>query len=658
MTDITAPGTLAMPRFRGLWPFVAAFLAGLLAVTTISVGGLYAFERTYDGRVLPSVKVGTVDLSGLTEAEARSTLAAAYKGYAEGAIVLESSSGTVRVPFAEVGRRADVDAMVADAMAVGRSGDGPGRWVDDVRVALNGVVLAPRVTYDHDALVGAVEGVAGSVDVAPQDASIARGEAGFEVTAGSAGRQADPGPAIAELAPALGAIDADDEITATIEVASLEPRITTAAAESAVASVARIAEPVTIKLGDDSWTIPTETILPWISFSVTADGRYEPVVETSELPAALKNVADAVKRNPKNASFLVGKDGAVVGVTAGANGRALNMAGTVALVADLLRTRAAGVESAPVEPALRETEPLLTTAQAEASAPLMKKISTWTTYFPISEKNGYGANIWIPALDIDGHVVAPGELFDFWNAVGPISRERGYTDGGAIINGRTEPQGALAGGICSCSTTLFNAALRAGFEMGARKNHYYYIDRYPLGLDATVFKSGSGSVQSMTWRNDTEHPVLIRGYKIRDGSKGYVRFDLYSVPNGRTVNLSKPIVKNVTKATDTTEETSTLPAGKRERIEYPVDGKDVWVTRTVRDASGKVIHQETYYSHYARITGVTLVGTGGSTSSAPKPAATQAPKPAPTQAPTPKPTPKPSPTAAPTPAPTPTPGGR
>ena len=72
----------------------------------------------------------------------------------------------------------------------------------------------------------------------------------------------------------------------------------------------------------------------------------------------------------------------------------------------------------------------------------------------------------------------------------------GLREGGAIINGRTEPQGALAGGICSCSTTLFNAALRAGFEMGARRNHYYYIDRYPLGLDATVFISGSGSVQT------------------------------------------------------------------------------------------------------------------------------------------------------------------
>ena len=68
---------------------------------------------------------------------------------------------------------------------------------------------------------------------------------------------------------------------------------------------------------------------------------------------------------------------------------------------------------------------------------------------------------------------------------------RGYRDGGAILNGRTEPTGALAGGICSCSTTLFNAAARAGLEILERANHYYYIDRYPTGLDATVWKTAA-----------------------------------------------------------------------------------------------------------------------------------------------------------------------
>jgi hypothetical protein len=38
---------------------------------------------------------------------------------------------------------------------------------------------------------------------------------------------------------------------------------------------------------------------------------------------------------------------------------------------------------------------------------------------------------------------------------------------------------------------------------------------------------------------------------------------------------------------------------------------DVWRTVTVKDADGNVLRQTTYYSHYARINGVTVIGTGG-----------------------------------------------
>jgi vancomycin resistance protein YoaR len=144
--------------------------------------------------------------------------------------------------------------------------------------------------------------------------------------------------------------------------------------------------------------------------------------------------------------------------------------------------------------------------------------------------------------------------------------------------------------------------------MGARRNHYYYIDRYPLGLDATVFISASGAKQSMSFTNDTDYPVLIRGYGYRKGSAGYVKFEIYSVPNGRKTTFSKPIVRNVRYATDTVQYTSSLAPGVRQRVEYPVDGKQVTVTRTVRDRKGKVIHRDTYYSNYARITGIVLVG--------------------------------------------------
>jgi hypothetical protein len=136
----------------------------------------------------------------------------------------------------------------------------------------------------------------------------------------------------------------------------------------------------------------------------------------------------------------------------------------------------------------------------------------------------------------------------------------------------------------------------------------------------------------MSFTNDTEYPILIRGYRIKEGSKGYVRFDLYSVPTGRTVSFSKPTVKNIRPATTRTEITTTLAPGARKQIEYPVDGKDVWVTRTVRDASGKVIHTETFYSHYPRVDGSPRrqVGAAASPTPGPSPAPSAKPPASPT----------------------------
>ena len=65
-----------------------------------------------------------------------------------------------------------------------------------------------------------------------------------------------------------------------------------------------------------------------------------------------------------------------------------------------------------------------------------------------------------------------------------------------------------------------------------------------------------------------------------------MKFELYSVPSGRNVVISAPVVKNVRPASDSTQPTTTLAAGKRKRIEYPVDGKQVWRTVTVYNADG------------------------------------------------------------------------
>jgi vancomycin resistance protein YoaR len=609
----TTPDSIALPaeprRPSPRLRFAVAFLVGLVLASVAGAGALYAYDQQYLGRVLPGVRLGGLDLSGLDPASAAEVIAAEYASLGEGEVVVSGPDGPLTIPYAEFGRGADVAAMVDDAMGVGRGGDPFSRVIENTRTAVRGATVEPRVTFDADALAERIAVFASSLQKTPHNARVSTNDEGkFVLLPGADGREADPTPVLATALAQLAELDAPSRVELTIPVTAIEPATTTVEAFNAKILAERLSKKVALTVDDKAPSISAKTLRSWITFDRTADGGYAPTMDTGALPAAVKKLAKKIDQKATNASFRT-SGGRITGVTSSRTGYKTDVTATVAKFEALIAARAAGAATASLEPALKVTHPVLTTAEAKAALPKMRRISTWTTYFPLTIKNGFGTNIWLPAKLINGYVVAPRATFDFWDAVGPVSRARGFKQGGAIINGRTEPQGALAGGICSCSTTLFNAALRAGYKMGARRNHYYYIDRYPLGLDATVFKSGSGSNQTMSFTNDTDYPILIRGINTRDGNKGYVRFDIYSVPTGRKVSFSKPIVKNIRRASDSVQHTSKLPAGTSERIETPVDGMQVWVTRTVRKG-GKVIHRETFYSNYSRVTGIVLVGTG------------------------------------------------
>ena len=589
--------------------FALAFVAGLVLVIAIGGGALYAYGQQYTGKVLPGVSVGDTDLSGLSPEEARATLEAALGSFGEGTITLSGPDGDTTVRYDEIGREPDLDAMVADALAAGRHGETMAALLGAPQTALRGVSLPAAVRYDEAKLADAVAEAAATIDREPVDATLTAEKGTYTTTDSVDGRTVDQEALLATLDEQLTPVDAPAEISAEIPYTTQVPAFETADATTAIDTAARMAQDVVLTRGDKTWTIKGSKLLPLITFSPTSDGSFVPVVDRDGIKPLLKAVARDVDKAAANARFKV-SGSRVVFSRAAKDGRKLDRGATQDAILEALMNRQAGQPDKELAPVVVVKEAAVTTAFAKRIAPRMKRISKWTTYFPIWDRNGFGANIWIPARMISGEVVGPGETFSFWDTVGEVTRSKGYTDGGAIINGKTEPQGALAGGICSCSTTLFNAALRAGYKMGDRRNHYYYIDRYPLGLDATVFKSGSGSNQDMTWTNDTKYPVLIRGINTRSGGTGYVTFYLYSVPTGRKVSIGTPHVSNVRQATDTRVAVSSKPKGWSERVESPHDG--MVVTRTVTvTRKGKLISRRTYVSNYGVVTGVVQYGTGG-----------------------------------------------
>ena len=630
----------APPRRLPVARLLFAVIVGFVLASSVGSGALFAYQGRYTDRIYPGVHVAGVDVAGLDRAAARSLLTTALASYGAGSVVITAGHHIVALSDAELGRSVDIEGLLDEAFAVGRFGDPVGNAADGVRTLVNGTDIAPRVTVDSAATARAVQAAASQIDVPPVDAAAYWTATGFRTTPAAPGLGLAQPELVDEIVRRLSDPAAPAQVALTGRLVTLQPAVTDAAVSTGLGNAALMGRDVTLTDGKETWTIPGSTVGGWISFAATPDGRYVPFVAQDAAVPALTTLAKGINRDPTDASFLMGRGETVVGVVAGKDGRTLDVAATSALVAQAILARAAVAAPAlppPVSLALTTVAPKLTTAQAQLTAPLMKQISTWTTYYQPGPSNGYGANITIPTRTIDGYVVAPGAVFDFWQAIGVVSAATGYLPGGAIINGKSEPTGALAGGICSCSTTLFNAAARAGLEILSRVNHYYYIDRYPLGLDATVFESDSGSVTTMSFRNDTSYPILIRGYTLA----GAVKFSLFSVPTGRQVTFSQPIVTNRNPGVETTEYTTSIPPGTTKRLEYPTIGMRVSVTRTVTDAAGVVIHRDVFNSNYARVDGLTLVGRAPSGNSA-------TPSPSPTPSPTPTPSPMPMPTPAPT----------
>jgi len=583
--------------------FVAGFLMIMATGSAVSAGLL----AIHGERTLPGVHVDSVDISSLSVDDATARLKETLPANEAWLRLEVDDEREATINLADVGWQYDYEAMLEHAMAVGRE-DGP---LSELASLLRGyfapvVVEANLQRYDQR-----LEEVAASLS---QQLSLPAVNAQImpEGDIYRVERRSEPGSLLATDrlvdvlrtrldALVLDAVRLDTHLE--LDGEPVPPTFdTTAAADLARTANAASAE-LELTTDGESYILTRAQLRPAISIEADGDG-YIAQLDESALRELVAQLTDELQREASDAKYARNDSGGIV-VTAGVEARQLEVDKSLSALTDLLTSRLDDPDTTPATMALAVTltPPAFSTKEATQALERMQVISSWTTYFVPGPGNFNGLNISIPAAAVDGHVVLPGETFDFWQAIGEVSEAAGYGPGGAIIDGRSVANGALAGGICSTSTTLFNTALRGGFEMGERLNHFYYIDRYPMGLDATVYQVDS-NIQTMTFRNDTAYPLIIRSYN----ATGSVRFDIVSVPNGRTVAFSDPAISGRIAAGDTIEYTDELPDGTSQRVEWPHDGFQVTVERIVRDADGATIHHNTYSSNYRAVDGVVLVG--------------------------------------------------
>lgn len=580
-------------------------MLAVVIAAALAVAGAVAFDRAYEGRVLPGITVAGVDAAGLTADELRARLAQVEIG--PSALEITTAGRSVTVDAEDLGRRLDLDGAVAAALTAGRATGPLGDLPERIGIIREGREIGIDAAIDRATLAAWVANRADAIRLAPRSAVIVATTSGFVATTPRDGRGMNEAAAVKALEAALLG-DGDGTARIELPVTTITPDVDELDATLAIAAAERMIAPLGLTFRDGlSWSLSPEVLRSAVTF-IGGGERPTPVVDPTMLEAALAAPAKDVARGASETLILKTRSGSTFGFVPGKNGRSLDVAATTKAIAAQLGARQAGLvaASATVPIVLGITPPELTADEAGKIARQMTLVGSWTTKFSPSERNANGANITLPARFINGTVVKAGATFDFWGAVGPVTFARGFGMGGIIENGRTNPTGALAGGICSASTTLFNAAARAGYQILERDQHSYYIPRYPLGLDATVSKYGGQIAQNMRFRNDTKNDLLIRGLS----GSGWVRFEIYSLPTGRSVTFSSPSVSNIRRAIDTTVETASLKRGQRERTESPANGMDVVVVRTVKDSSGRLVHSDRFVSHYIRVDGVVRVGIG------------------------------------------------
>jgi vancomycin resistance protein YoaR len=580
-----------------------SFLLTLLAVAVFAGAFAVGYGAIHAGKVLPGVHVGGVSLSGLDRPSAEAALRERLPSLQSGHLTVYFANVEQRISYAAIERDYDMPVMLDQAFAVGHSGTFLDQVQDQIAVLLNGVDITPQMRWNEPVLEERLSAIAAAAYVEPTNARIERVGAGWAVVPAAEGQTVDLHDGLSQALVAIDSLSAADSVI-RVPATVLVPEVSTAQAQAAVDRAESIvAADLTVNGGGTSEAISADMLRGWVRIDEVGVGEWNVVLEREPLAQWVASVAAATDQEPVDASFKF--DGDNVVAVAGQNGQQVDVEATTdAVYASLLGRPEGGPPAPSVNMSITVVEPEFTTEEAEAAAPRVEMISTWSTSYTSYEGNHFGGNIKAPAKHLDGTVIEPGKTFDFW-ALMPASLAEldGVGPGGIIRGGRTDLTGAIGGGVCSVSTTIFNAAARAGLELGARRNHSYYIERYPVGLDATVWRTKSAQ-QNLTFVNDTQYPVILRAIN----QSGKVTFQIWSVPNGRTVEFSKPRVENQTRAQDFIEYTNDLPAGRTQRLEYPRNGFESWVTRTVRDASGKVIHQETFYSKYRTINGILLVG--------------------------------------------------
>jgi vancomycin resistance protein YoaR len=293
-----------------------------------------------------------------------------------------------------------------------------------------------------------------------------------------------------------------------------------------------------------------------------------PVPVTLNREVALKKLAalkDELDRAPADARLDLDRRSLVPEV----NGRFLDVDATLYSIERALESGAGAARLVFAERRAKRTARELAGVEFDAV------LGWFETRYDRSEK--YAArsyNLRIAASKLDGHVLLPGETFDFNEVVGPRDEANGYKVAPVIAEG--ELVDGIGGGTCQISGTLHGAAFFAGLEMVERYPHTRPSAYIKLGLDATVVYP----TINFRMKNSLPFPVVIH----QTVKNGIVRAEILGPRRTRTVTLIRRVLEAIPYE-EIERPDKTLPAGERLLAQRGVAGFKIRRYRITREGA-------------------------------------------------------------------------
>lgn len=597
---------------RGLAWFLLTPLLTLVLLAAIAAIGLDNYAAQHQGRIYTGVAILGVDVGGLTPDEALTRLTRELNGAAGRTLTfVDPATGQEWVKtFHELGVTYDLAEALDRALAVGRQGDRLTQWQHQLQTWYYGQTITPAVMVDESAYHQVIEELAAAIDRPPVNAALLVRGSEIASAPSSAGRYLDRGDLFQRISQPLDALQPARLELLVHEVAP--PIVTNEAATAAIRQI--ISTPVTFYFekpidGADvlDLILPTERLVEWlrVTYVQNSDGAAEERITLDEnlARAWLTDIAPTIAREPQNARFYFDDyTRELVLVAPHVNGRYLDVEATLERLLAQVTTpnRSVPLVVQEVVPAVHANA----TAEELGIVELVSQATTWFSGSPLERMQ----NIARASAQFYGIVVAPGETFSFNRYLGEVSEEMGYERGLIIANGRTIE--GIGGGVCQVSTTVFQAAFWAGYDIGERYQHGYRVSYYENdfegrggpGMDATIYSP----IVDFTFTNNTEHYLLIENYynEVEES----LTFKFYSTHIGRRVERTVSITNETPPRPDEYEYNPSLPPGTVNQVDWAAPGADVTVHRIVYNRWGEVRDEDYFISNYIPWANVYEVG--------------------------------------------------